>query len=110
MRVLVLILAVLLITISVYAQSLDSYQASREAQQRQIDAQLEQARIQANGMALFGSGQALINGMNQGFQNMQQPRYAPAPFVPIAPTLNAFPPPVHCYSSNPGAMQTTTCY
>ena len=48
-------------------------QLQREAQQRQIAAQLEQARIQANGMALFGAGNALINGMNQGFQNMQQP-------------------------------------
>ncbi len=35
--------------------------------------QLEQARLQANGLALFGSGAALIHGMNQGLQNMQQP-------------------------------------
>lgn len=46
-------------------------------QQRMIDAQLEQARIQANGMALFGAGNALINGMNQGFQNMQLPYNQP---------------------------------
>ena len=51
----------------------------RETQQRQIDAQLEQARIQANGMALFGAGNALINGMNQGFRQMQQP-YVNTPY------------------------------
>lgn len=82
----------------------------RDMQERQIEAQQDLAREQSRGMALFGSGQALINGMNQGFQNMQQPRYAPAPFIPITPPLNAFPPPIRCYSSNPGVMQTTTCY
>ena len=48
-----------------------------QLQQQQINAQLEQARIQANGMALFGAGNAMIHGMNQGFQNMQQPYYPP---------------------------------
>jgi hypothetical protein len=48
-----------------------------QLQQQALAAQLEQARIQANGMALFGAGNAMINGMNQGFQNMQQPYYPP---------------------------------
>jgi len=53
-------------------------QAGQERHQRELQrdayaAQLEQARLQANGLALFGSGAAMINGMNQGFQNMQQP-------------------------------------
>jgi hypothetical protein len=95
------------------AQQRDIQQRQIDAQlamqQRMIDAQLEQARLQANGMALFGTGQALINGMNQGFQNMQQPRYTPFPFVPIAP-MNPVQPTIRCYSTNPGAMQTTTCY
>ena len=43
------------------------------AQQQQLDAQREQARLQMQGMALFGAGNAMIHGMNQGFQNMQQP-------------------------------------
>ncbi len=47
--------------------------AQREMQQRQLEAQLEAAQIQANGLALFGSGPALIQGMNQGFQQMQLP-------------------------------------
>lgn len=52
-------------------------QQEQFAQQRQIDAQLEQARIQANDKALFGAGNALINGMNQGLQNMQLPHNQP---------------------------------
>jgi hypothetical protein len=61
-------------------------------------------------MALFGSGQALINGMNQGFQNMRLPM-SPAPLAvqPLMP-LNPVRPPIRCFSSNPGAMQSTTCY
>ncbi len=46
----------------------------------QLDAQREMARTQAYGMAAFGAGHALINGMNQGFQNMQL-----KPIPPIAP-------------------------
>ena len=42
---------------------------------RELDAQIEMNRQQAAGMALFGSGPALINGMNQGFQNMQVKPY-----------------------------------
>ncbi|MEO5630696.1 MAG: hypothetical protein ABIQ24_13035 [Nitrospiraceae bacterium] len=82
--------------------------SQRDMQQRQLDAQLEQTRIQANGIALFGSGEALINGMNQGFQNMQQPTYTLPPVQPYQP-LHPVTPPIRCYSSNPGAMQTTTC-
>lgn len=51
----------------------DAQRYQREMQQEFLRAQLEAARIQANGMALFGSGPAFINGMNQGFQNMQLP-------------------------------------
>ena len=53
-----------------------------DAQRQQalvLETQLEQARIQANGMALFGAGNALINGMNQQFQNMQLP-YVDTPY------------------------------
>jgi hypothetical protein len=57
----------------------------RDLQQRQYDTELEQARIQANGMALFGSGHALIQGMNQGFQNMQQP-YISTPPIQYPPS------------------------
>ena len=47
----------------------------RQDRIRQENAQLhlEHARLQANGLALFGSGAAMINGVNQGFQNMQLP-------------------------------------
>ena len=56
----------------------DQLDRRRELQQRQIiDAQLEQARTQANDKALFGAGNALINGMNQGLQNMQLPYNQP---------------------------------
>ena len=47
----------------------------REMQQNQ----LEQARMQANGMALFGAGNAMMNGVNQGFRQMQQP-YVDTPY------------------------------
>ena len=50
-----------------------------QLQRQYLDNQLEQARIQANGLALFGAGNAMINGMNQGFQNMQQP-YVQTPY------------------------------
>ena len=45
--------------------------------QRQADreAWVEQSRQQANGLALFGTGNALVNGMNQGFNNMRLPPY-----------------------------------
>ena len=57
---------------------LSSFVADERAYQTQLQheliaAQLEQARMQANGMALFGAGNALVNGMNQGFRQMQQP-------------------------------------
>ena len=82
--------------------------ANREMQERQIAAQQAIAREQSRGMALFGSGPALINGMNQGFQNMRLPISPPPAFVPIQPApVRA---PIRCYSSNPGAMQSTTCY
>lgn len=55
----------------------------REMQAQQLRANIEQARIQANGMALFGAGNAFINGMNQGFQNMQHPISPPPAFVPM---------------------------
>jgi hypothetical protein len=88
----------------------EQFAQQRELQQRQIDAQLEQARIQANGMALFGAGNALINGMNQGFNNMRLPMsptpLAVQPYIPLNPVR----PPIRCFSSNPGAMQSTTCY
>jgi hypothetical protein len=35
-------------------------------------------------LALFGSGSALINGMNQGFLNMQQP-YVNTPYFNYHP-------------------------
>jgi hypothetical protein len=81
--------------------------AQHEMQERQIDAQLEQARIQANGMALFGAGNALINGMNQGFQNMQRP-LTPAPI--LAPIQPLYRPPLNCTSSTNLGQTRTTCY
>lgn len=44
-----------------------------DVQQRQLQAQIEQARLQAEGLMLFGAGAAYINGMNQGFHQMQLP-------------------------------------
>lgn len=57
-----------------------------QAQQRAFDrqAQVEAARQQALGLALFGSGPALIQGMNQGFQQMQ---VKPMPPMQIAPPV-----------------------
>jgi hypothetical protein len=44
---------------------------------------LEQARQYANGLALFGTGPALINGINQGFRQMQSHPYVlPMPVQP----------------------------
>ncbi len=46
--------------------------------EQQAQLQRDLARQQALGMAAFGSGNALINGMNQGFRQMQvQPYYLP---------------------------------
>ena len=62
-------------------------QAQRAAQQeRQADrdAQVEAARQQALGMALFGSGPALIQGMNQGMQQMQ---VKPMPPMQLSPPV-----------------------
>ena len=109
MRVTLLFLAALLFPISALAQDtalidyclttadprsclaslLADQQASQQRFQRDMQAaqlqnQLEQARIQANGMALFGAGNALINGTNQGFQNMQQP-YVNTPYFSYGP-------------------------
>jgi hypothetical protein len=51
--------------------------------QQQMDHQMALAQEQTRGMALFGAGNAMINGMNQGFNNMRvQP--APIPFQPMA--------------------------
>jgi hypothetical protein len=50
-----------------------------QARQADREAQVEAARQQALGMAAFGSGNALINGMNQGMQNMQVHPYVLPP-------------------------------
>jgi hypothetical protein len=56
---------------------------ARQERERDRQAMMEAARQQANGLALFGSGNALINGMNQGFQQMQsKPYYLPPPQQP----------------------------
>jgi hypothetical protein len=64
-------------------QNLSQRQAiveGQQIQQEQLRAQQEAARQQALGLALFGSGPALINGMNQGFQQMQiKPYVLPPP-------------------------------
>jgi hypothetical protein len=84
--------------------------AQRDMQERQIEAQQDLAREQSRGIALFGTGQALMNGMNQGFNTMRLPMSsAPLAVQPYIP-LNPVRPPIRCYSSNPGAMQSTTCY
>ena len=62
----------------------DVDQRRREAQREVFNQQLELARIQANGYALFGSGPAMINGVNQGFHQMQQP-YVNTPQFQYAP-------------------------
>jgi hypothetical protein len=54
-----------------------AFQQFQLQQQRQHESDL--ARQQAAGMALFGSGNALINGMNQGFQHMQVHPYVLPP-------------------------------
>jgi hypothetical protein len=66
--------------------SLEQYRAScmqslsgASQAQTQDQTQRDLARQQANGLALFGSGNALINGMNQGFQNMQVHPYVLPP-------------------------------
>lgn len=46
---------------------------------QQAQLQRDLARQQAAGMAMFGSGNALINGMNQGMQNMQVHPYVLPP-------------------------------
>lgn len=55
-----------------------------DMQRELLQSQMEMARIQANGLMLFGSGPAFINGMNQGFQNMQQP-YVSTPYFTHPP-------------------------
>ena len=54
-------------------------QQQRQADREQAQAQVEAARQQALGLALFGSGPAMINGMNQGFQQMQVKPYVLPP-------------------------------
>lgn len=58
--------------------------AQRAAQERQYQQQMELLQEQSRGMALFGAGNAMINGMNQGLQNMQ----LPPPSVQFAPAYN----------------------
>lgn len=63
--------------------------AEEQAQQRAVAEESlasarELARIQAQGLMLFGSGPAFINGMNNGFHQMQlpyvnTPQYQPHP-------------------------------
>ena len=65
------------------------------AQSMQAETQREQSRQQAVGMALFGSGPALIQGMNQGMQQMQ---LKPMPPMPLAPPVRYTPMP----NTNPG--------
>jgi hypothetical protein len=56
---------------------------ARQDRERDRQAQVEAARLQALGLAAFGSGNALINGMNQGMQNMQSHPYVlPMPQAP----------------------------
>ncbi len=47
--------------------------------EQQAQLQRDLARQQALGMAAFGSGNALINGMNQGFRQMQVHPYVLPP-------------------------------
>ena len=109
MRVGILFLGLLVFTIPAIAQSPDPYELQRQMLERQFEAQMEQSRIQASGMALFGSGPAMINGMNQWGQTMQQPQYAPQPFVPVMP-VHPVQPTTRCTLTNPGAMQSIICY
>ncbi len=60
----------------------ETMQANGQAQwDQQAQLQRDLARQQALGMAAFGSGNALVNGMNQGFRQMQVHPYMlpPAP-------------------------------
>lgn len=78
----------------------DSYQRDLAAQRQH---EMNVARQQATGFALFGSGPALINGMNQGFQNMQvHPYYLPPP-APSSQMRN-------CTSQQVGHQIYTNCY
>lgn len=81
--------------------------AQRDMQERQIEAQQDIAGEQSRSMALFGTGQALISGMNQGFNNMRLPMpHTPAP-MPLQPLYR---PPVNCTTQTYGAQTQTTCY
>lgn len=59
-------------------------QAQRDEAILQYQAQVNAARAQAEGLMLFGTGPALIQGMNQGFQNMQ---IHPLPIQPLPPPV-----------------------
>lgn len=48
---------------------------AEQARMEQRQQERELAREQSRGLALFGSGNALIQGMNQGFQGMRLPPY-----------------------------------
>ncbi len=74
------------------AETIKQQQAIIQQQQAVIQQQMEHqmalAQEQTRGMALFGAGNALINGMNQGFNNM---RVAPPVPMQIAPPVMPFP-------------------
>jgi hypothetical protein len=53
--------------------------SQQELWNQQAQLQRDLARQQALGMAAFGSGNALINGMNQGFRQMQVHPYMQPP-------------------------------
>jgi hypothetical protein len=89
MRILLTIFA-LLIASPAFANDADiikQQQAIIQQQQAMLQQQMEHqmalAQEQTRGMALFGAGSAMINGINQGFNNMRvQPN--PVPFQPMA--------------------------
>jgi hypothetical protein len=89
MRILLTIFA-LLITSPAFANDAEiikQQQAIIQQQQamlqQQMDFQMALAQEQTRGMALFGAGNAMINGINQGFNNMRQTPYVQQ-FQPIA--------------------------
>lgn len=99
-----IVLLMLLIAAPVLA--MDQYEYNVAMQRMQ----LEQARIQANGSAMMGMGAAFVNGMNANMLSMQRPTQV----MPSLPTPTYMPVPaprpLNCMSSNPGAMQSVTCY
>lgn len=59
-------------------------QSRRGEEARENWERREVARQQALGLALFGTGPAMINGMNQGMQQMQIHPYVLPPPPPIS--------------------------